>query len=112
MKQSRESRGVLVRIGSRRRFVVPKCFPISDWYSVELTENGELILKPRIIVDPQKSLDQLDIKGFFSEGKCQAQGQQDPWRNMLLESMEWERLLSTMSPGEAAMEMAKFKLPS
>lgn len=62
VKQSHEN---LVRVDGKRRVVLPKGLSLAQYYAVEVTEEDEIILHPRVVVDPReviskKSLVMLD----------------------------------------------------
>lgn len=41
------------KVDSKRRITLPKT-KLADFYEMELTQNDEIILRPRILVDPQR----------------------------------------------------------
>lgn len=52
-KAHRQSLEILVHVDSKGRVVLPREARRSEMYAVEVTDNDEIILRPRVAVDPR-----------------------------------------------------------
>jgi hypothetical protein len=55
-----------VRVDSKRRIVLPKELNISEYYAVEVTPNEEIILRPRVLMDPREAISKRTLEILHS----------------------------------------------
>lgn len=56
MSSTRRAQQNLVRVDDKRRIVLPRNLKLAEHYAVEATEEGEIILHPRVLVDPRETI--------------------------------------------------------
>lgn len=65
-----------VRVDNKRRIVLPKDLHLAEYYAVEVTEDEEIILRPRALVDPRETINKKTLMVLdesmknLSEGKA------------------------------------------